>query len=60
MWDNYSFKYIIMPPRHRPLYGINCDAHHSENSDEGPSPPPPPPSPPPLPQFHDGVHPALM
>lgn len=52
MWDNYSFKYIIMPPRRRPLRGISRDAHHSENSDEDQPPPPPP--------FHNGVHPTLM
>jgi hypothetical protein len=56
MLDNYSFKYRIMPPRRRPLCDINCDAHHSENSDED-YPPPPPPLPP---QSHCGVHPALM
>jgi hypothetical protein len=40
-----------MPPRRRPICGVNQDAHHYENSDDEPPPPPP--------LFYDGVHPAM-
>jgi hypothetical protein len=53
MWDNYSLKHRIMPPRRRPPYDFNHDSHPDENGEELPPPSPPPP-------YNDGIHPALI